>query len=167
MDEANKMIPIIVGVIVAVILIGVVFAIISFSNNAKENAMEDLAAGIGQMDQTKFEPYDNSEQSGSVLSSALVSFKGQPTAIVIKTKAGEQVNYLAALEGLPSDPGADEQYVTAELKEDWDSAENYNVNFKDTKKAASKNFIKPTARYQCWLIKNANEETIGFYAVQK
>lgn len=178
MEDSNKMIGIVVAILVSVILVGVVFAIVSFSNSAKDSAMDDLAAAMGQMDQSKFDKFDNGMLSGSQVAAALSEFKGTPVIFIVETKNGSKRNYLArdggaaapasdAADSVSADFGTDPYITGPTLDMAWDSVESYNVDFRPIKNSASADFIKLTAKFDCKLIKDANDQTIGIYAKQR
>lgn len=178
MEDSTKMIQIVVAILVAVIIVGVVFAVVAFSNSAKDSAMDDLTAAIGQMDQSKFDKFDNGMLSGSQVVAALTEFKGTPVIMIVETKTGSKRNYLArdggsappasdASDSVSADFGTDPYITGPALDQAWDSTDSYNVDFRPAKNAASADFIKLTAKFDCKLIKDANDQTIGIYAKQR
>lgn len=178
MDESNKIIGIVVGILVSVIIVGIVFALVAFGNSAKDDSMDDLAAAMGQMDQAKFDKFDNGMLSGSQITAALTEFKGTPVIFIVETKNGSKRNYLArdggvatpahdAADSVSADFGTDPYVTGPALAMDWDSSASYNVDFRPTKNSASADFIKTTAKFDCKLIKDANDQTIGIYAKQR
>ncbi len=157
MEESTTLAKIAIAVIILVVIIGVVFGIIVFGQNTADSANERLATQVGQMENSEFDTFDNTDIAGSKVLDALTRFKGQPVGIIVKTKADTAgTNYLAKLSAAAT---------PAELNADWDTTD-YVTDFAKTKNSASPQFIKKTAKFHCVLIKNANEEIVGILADQ-
>jgi hypothetical protein len=179
MEEGSKMMLIAVAVLIVVIIVGAVFMIVSNANTAVTDSMDDLTAAMGQMDQSRFDKFDNSVLSGAQVVSALTEFKNMPTMIIIETIASDGRNYLARHNGsaTPAWDADDSTGLTWDdaapyilggvLVSDYDAADKYNTDFKPTKTASSPDFVKTTAKFDCKLIKDANDATVGIYARQR
>jgi hypothetical protein len=156
------------------ILVGIVFALIRYASSTKDDAMDNLTAAVGQMDQLKYNGYDNVTVKGAAVSSALYEFDSQPCAIIVKTKAAANptTNYLAALTAVPSaieSSGDLAGFYKGEFKLDATTNQfsAYRRDFSVTKdNKLTSTYIKSTANFKSTLIKDANGTTIGIFFEQ-
>ena len=174
MNEGNDIIKIAIGVIAVLILVGIVFALIRYAASTKDDAMDNLTSAVGQMDQLKFNGYDNVTVKGAAVSSALYEFDSQPCAIIVKTKAATNptTNYLAELTAIPTaieSSGDLNGFYKGSFKLDAATNEfsSYRRDFSVTKdNKLTSTFIKPTASFKSTLIKNESGVTIGIFFEQ-
>lgn len=174
MNEGNDIIKIAIGVIAVLILVGIVFALIRYASSTKDDAMDNLTSAVGQMDQLKFNGYDNVTVKGAAVSSALYEFDSQPCGIIVKTKAATNptTNYLAEFTSVPTaveSSGDLKGFYKASFKLDTTTNQftGYRRDFSVTKdNKLTSTFIKPTASFKSTLIKNESGVTIGIFFEQ-
>ena len=100
-----------ITVILVAALVATVLNLMVMSNSLLSGGQTTLQSGIDSVSTQEFAPYDNTKVSGTQVTTALSSFQGRDTAIVIQTKAFAElgkdlaINYGAILtsNGKPSD----------------------------------------------------------------
>jgi hypothetical protein len=174
MNEGNDIIKIAIGVIAVLILVGIVFALIRYASSTRDDAMDNLTSAVGQMDQLKFNAYDNVTVRGAAVTSALYEFDGQPCAIIVQTRAttNPTTNFLAELSAIPTaieSSGDLRGFYKGAFSLDATTHDfsEYRRDFSITKdNRLTSTYIKPTANFRATLIKDENGTTIGIYFEQ-
>ena len=190
-DELGAMVRTGMTVILVAALITTVLNLMSVSDSFLNKGTANLESGVAQIDQQQYRKYDQGNVSGTGVKVAIQTYGSSDMAIVVQTKlaatnGNKAYNYGTTLVGFTASSGA-----TPVGNVDTSSTSNGTINaqvgasnyvgeyaydatsklmrYLDTRnltQTGTEEYIRESARFESYLIKNASEDIVGIFFKQ-
>lgn len=165
-ENQLKIIFIAVGVLFALLVIGILALGMNFGKDTFERGMGDLSDKMSSVEKARFSMFDNKEVRGSDILAFMETSKSMDaTALTVTLEKGKNLvgaGYLRPVDILDGDC-ATNGYVKITWKED-NREKDFNTNFRLAKKAGSKFYVKPSGRYFSCLVVDEQLKPVGIAA---
>lgn len=193
MEDSKDFVKILIAILIVLMIVAAVIAIAIFGQKGTQKSMGKLEGQVNGAQDSTFNAYDGTEISGTQVQGIPKSFVGQNVAVLIGTysKTGTQLtfhNYGMLLKGFTptshsgvpeagtgegdttistSGKAPEKGYYSFESLEPSDTGRipSYN-NTSKMNMTGSEEYIKSTAQFRCYLIRNSSEEIIGIACLQ-
>lgn len=172
-----------ITLVLVAIVVGIVFTLVPTIRGGSNQATTQVVNGTDALLASEFDEYDQGEPNGTKVKNSIQMYKGRPLAIVIGTlkctNGGTENSgycYNAVIEGADGSEGDALRKVdlgelsgtcfTDKTLKSGDSGIEYNASTSPLTSSSSDSYVKSTAKFKSYLIKDGNEEVIGIYFKQ-
>lgn len=175
-SEMSDGVKIALTLVLICILIAIVFGIVRFVKGTTDEGTANLENSVLAMSETEFDQYNNTTRSGTQVASLVQLYANRDMAVVVETKRGTVINYGRTLEGVtipggsfskqteqPDATGTPVVTVAAGLGTDVQ----YNSNLVNLNNSSHADFVRATAKFKSFLIKDEGDQVIGVYFRQE
>ena len=159
MDEhASKSLNVGASVVIALVLIGIVFTIVTVANRMTANGISRAANLAGQMQETNYTQYDGQLIKGDQVLSIIKQFQDDTISIEVHTGGSNSKQYI--YEGATFNKAN----ASCTLSEDKMNATEMADAMRDAQDPSKQTYIAPTKNFLCIVCRDSNTQGItGLY----
>ncbi|WP_105614121.1 hypothetical protein [Vallitalea okinawensis] len=174
-----------IALIVIGVVISVIFVILGFTRTTTNQGITTVQNSMDSMQLQQFDDYDQQVISGTQVSSTLKLFEGRPIGIMVRTKAEMAANgsdsgynygarFAKSTDGTIEDKyfdvpakNSNESWYEINLFSDSNGVMTYNMDYLNTKKSGTNEYIRPTAKFLAEIIKDQTGTIVGICFTQQ
>lgn len=185
--ELSTGMKILLVVVLLMVIIGIVFGIFSFVTSNTEEQQGNMEGNVAAMTSSVMNKYDQTSVSGSNVMAAIQLYKDDEFTVVVQ-------NLKNGSTGKPNGTGEGDRYGSYDISgdkvtpfgessntttgatvdgliedgtaKDTEGTEYRGKSLTLAKKTSSKSYIRGTAKYNSFLIRDAGQQVVGIYFVQ-